>query len=174
MAEYIYGIASVKYGTVEPCTTVPLMPAATGMTQWAYTVKGSLTISEDESTTTEFFVEETTTAVHSIVTDAGQLKVTWRAYDITPALVAVMKGGTASGNGVYNYYYGPDTVDAQELALEVTTTDGSVFSIPKASCLGRFDSVVGRENLLEMEVVATALDPGSTVEKWPYRIRTTV
>lgn len=171
MAKYVYGIASVKYGTVEPPGVGPLMPSATGMTNWAQTVKGSLTISEDESTTTEFFVEETTTAVHSVVTDAGQLKVTWRAYDVTPTLVEVMKGGDASGNGVYLDYYGPETVEAKELALQVTTTDGTIFEIPKASCLGRFDSVVGRENLLEMEVVATALSPGASVTNWPYRVR---
>lgn len=171
MAKYVYGIKSVKYGTVEPPGTAPLMPAATGMTSWAQTVKGTLTISEDESTTTDFYVEETTTAVESIVTDAGNFKVTWRAYDVTPSLIAVMKGGTASGNGVYLDYYGPESVDTKELALEITTTNDVVFQVPKASCLGRFDSVVGRENLLEMEVVATALSPGASVTNWPYRIR---
>lgn len=176
MAKYVYGIKSVKYGAVTSTGTSPSMPATGDLTSWAQTVKGSLTISEDEATETEFFVEETTTRVHSIVTDAGQLKVTWRAYDVTPALVAVMKGGRATGDGgTYLIYDGPSTVDAVEMSLEITTTDNSIFNIYRASCLGRFDSVVGRENLMEMEVVATAMAPETTgtgtYDQSPYQIK---
>jgi len=174
--KYLYGIKSVKYGTVCATGDSPSMPASGDMTSWAQTVQGSLTISEQESTVKYFYVEETTTAVHSIVTDAGNLTVTWRAYDCTPALIAVMKGGISStGDTGYLSYSGPDTVEAKELALEITCTNNAVFEIYRASCLGRFDSVVGRENLLEMEVVATALAPATTGtddgDQAPYKIK---
>lgn len=171
MAEYVYGIKSVKYGAVNATGSAPAMPPSGDMNAWAYTVQGSLTISEDEATVKEFFVEETTTAIQQIVTDAGQMKITWRAYDVTPSLVAIMKGGTASSDASYYTYSGPETVEAKELALEITTTNNAKVEIYRASCLGRFDSVVGRENLLEMEVVATALAPETTgTDQSPYKI----
>jgi hypothetical protein len=159
--KYMYGIKSVKFGTP---TGSASMPAASGMTQWAQTVQGTLTLSEDEATEKEFFVEETTTPVHSIVTQAGALRVRWRAYDMTPSLIAVVKegvAGTAGSGATYaQTYAGPVTIDSVEKALEITTTNDVVFSVYKAAVISRFDSVLGREQLLEMEVQATALDPG--------------
>lgn len=175
MAEYIYGIKSIKYGAVCSTGTSPCMPATGDLTSFAQTVQGSLTISEDEYTLKEFFVEETTTAVKQVVTDAGGLKITWRAYDVTPTLVAAMKGGTATGDGTYTIYFGPETVAPVELSLEVTTTDDVIFDIFRASCTARFDSVVGRENLLELEIVAEALAPETTgtgaYDQAPYQYK---
>lgn len=159
LTKYAYGIASVKYGTPTGTATMP-----GSLTQWAQTVQGSLTLSEEESTLKEFYVEETTTPVVSLVTEAGAMTITWRAYDLTPALIVIMKGGSAGvqGTGASQMlsYAGPVTIDTEDLALEITTTSGVVFSIYKAACLCRFDSAISREQLLEVEVQATVLDPG--------------
>lgn len=164
LVKYAYGIAKVEYGTSTGTSTMP------SMTQWAQTVQGSLTLSEDESTKKEFFVEETTTPVVSLVSQAGAMNIKWRAYDLTPALLVIMKGGTAgtqgSGSTQMQSYAGPVTIDTKNLALKITTTSGVVFSIYKASCLCRFDSAISREQLLEVEVAATVLDPGDG--KSPY------
>jgi hypothetical protein len=82
----------------------------------------------------------------------------------------VVKGGTgtetaAPGDHTYD---GPVTIAAKELALEITTTNDVTFEVYKASVIARFDSTLGRENLLEVEVTATALDPGDGGS--PYRI----
>lgn len=167
LTKYAYGIASVKYGTPTGYSTMP-----GSLTQWAQTVQGSLTLSEEESTTKDFYVEETTTPVVSLVTEAGALSVTWRAYDLTPALLVIMKGGTAgvqgSGTSQYQTYAGPVTITTVDLALRITTTSGIIFDIFKASCLCRFDSSISREQLLEVEVTATVLDPGSGTT--PYHV----
>jgi len=168
--KYMYGIASVKFGTP---TGTAAMPAASDMATWAQTVQGSLTLSEDESQEKEFFVEETTTPVHSIVTQAGALRVRWRTYDMTPAELAKVKGGTAGSTGAgatrVKTYAGPVTIDSVEKALEITTTNGAVFSVYKAAVIARFDSAVGREELLQVEAQATALDPGDGGS--PYLIK---
>jgi hypothetical protein len=163
--KYAYGIASVKFGTPTGSATMPQ-----SLTAWAQTVKGSLTISEAESQTKKFHVEETTTPVKEVVSDAGALSVKWRAYDITPSLVEIVKGGTAgSGTGVLTYA-GPTSVAAKELALEITTTNGVVWNIYKCSILARFDSAISAEQLLEMEVSGTALDPGSNASPYGYTV----
>ncbi len=162
MAKYVYGIKSVKFGTPTGSNT---MPDAGSMTQWAQTVEGSLTVSEDEAQTKDFKVEETTTPVKSVVTDAGALKVKWRAYDMTPENLVKVKGGEAPDANTYN---GPASVIAQELALEIETEEGIKFSIYKSSVLGRIDGSIGRASLLEVEASATALDPGNGES--PYKI----
>jgi hypothetical protein len=158
--KYMYGIASVKFGTPTGSST---MPAASDMTQWAQTVQGSLTLSEDEAQMKEFFVEETSTPIHSIVTQPGAMRVRWRAYDMSVEMIEDVMGGTGTETAApgAHTWAAPITKDAVELALEVTTTNGAKFLIYKASVTARFDSVLGRENLLEMEVQATALDPGN-------------
>jgi hypothetical protein len=167
--KYAYGIKSVKFGTPTGTAT---MPTAGAMTTWAQTVAGSLTLSEDEATTKEFKVEETTSPVKEIVTDAGALTAQWRAYDLTPTYLTVVKGGVGgtAGTGAARMltYDGPTSVTDQELALEITTTNNIVFSIYKASVIARLDGGVGRENLLEVEVRAKALDPGDGGS--PYQI----
>jgi len=165
--KYAYGIKTIKFGTPTGSATMPGT-----LTQWAQTVQGSLTLSEDEAQQKEFFVEETTTPVMSIVTQAGAVKVKWRAYDLTPALMTVVKGGTSgtagSGASAVLTYAGPVTVAAVNLALEIETTNGAKFNVYKAAVVARFDSSVSREQLLEMEVSATALDPGTSLS--PYGI----
>lgn len=165
--KYAYGIKSVKFGTPTGSSTMPET-----MTVWAQTVRGSLTLSEDEAQTKDFTVEEVSSPIKQIVTDAGALAAKWRSYDLTPSLIAVVKGGTAgtSGTGATAVvtYEGPASVAAIDLALEIETTNGVKFQIFKASVLARFDGGVSAESLLEMEVSAKALDPGSGGA--PYKI----
>lgn len=162
--KYAYGIASVKFGTPTGSASMP-----GSLTAWAQTVKGSLTISEAEAQTKDFKVEETSTPVKTIVTDVGALSVKWRAYDLTPSLVAVVKGGTAGSSTGVLTYAGPVSVAALNLALEITTTNGVVFNIYNAAVIARFDGGVSSESLLEMEVTAKAQDPGSNAS--PYMIK---
>ena len=67
-------------------------------------------------------------------------------------------------------YDGPVSVVAMELALEVITTNDVVFNIYNASVIARFDGAISRENLLELEVKATALDPGDGSSPYQFRL----
>lgn len=166
--KYAYGIKSVKFGTPAGTATMPGTLDA-----WAQTVAGSLTLSEDEAQTKDFKVEEVTTPVKSIVTDAGALTAVWRGYDLTPELLEVVKGGVAGTDGTGETavvtYKGPKSVVAMDLALEITTTNNVVFQVYKAAVLARFDGGIGRENLLEVEVRAIAQDPGDG--GYPYEFK---
>ena len=160
--KYVYGIKKIKFG--KPTGTASMPTGANTATAWAQTVAGSLVLSEDEATTKDFNVEEVSTPVKTIVTSVGALTATWRSYNITPALLTVVKGGTAtstgSGTGKKAVFYGPETVKALDLALEIITDNDVVINVYKAAVLARFDGGVGKENLLELEVRAVAQDPG--------------
>lgn len=163
--KYAYGIKSVKFGTPTGSNTMP-----GSLTAFAQTVAGSFTLSEDEAQTKDFKVEEVTTPVKTTVTDVGALSATWRCYNISPAILAMVKGGTATTPAAptAHTYDGPVSVATKDLALEITTTDNVVFAVYKAAVLARFDGSMGRENILELEVRAIAQDPGNGES--PYKI----
>lgn len=163
--KYVFGVKSVKFGTP---TGSDEMPGS--LTAFAQTVAGSLTLSEDEAQTKDFNVEEVTTPVKTIVTSVGALTATWRAYDLSPATLALVKGGTSTTPAApaAHTYDGPLSVVAKDLALEITTTNDVVIKVYNAAVLARFDGSVGRENLLELEISAIAQDPGDGTS--PYQI----
>lgn len=159
MAKYVYGIKSVKFGTPTGSATMPVT-----LTAWAQTVEGSFTLSESEATSKEFKVEETATPVKSIVSEYGSLSGTWRAYDLTPSLIETVKGG--DGHTDAKKFEAPGSPTTIELALEIETTDGAKFNIYKAAIIARLDGAITRGDILQMEVKATALDPGSAASPW--------
>lgn len=166
--KYAYGIKTVKYGTPTGSSTMPET-----LTQWAQTVEGSFKLSEAESQQKNYKVEETTTPVATTVTDPGVTEMKWRAYDITPSLVAIMKGGTAGsevGPPAYLTYAGPVTVATVNLAIQIVTTNDVVFNFYKVACLCRFDGELSRNNLFEMEVGGTVLDPGTGGSPYIYKL----
>ena len=160
MAKYVYGIKSIKFGTVEATAAMPA-----SLTQWAQTVEGSLTLSEAEDTTKDFKVEESATPVKTVISETGALTITWRAYDLLPALIAVVKGGTATSTTKLD---APVTKATIELALEIETTDGAKFLIYKAAIFARIDGAITRGDLAQMEVKATVLSPNDAGS--PYAI----
>lgn len=167
--KYVFGIKSVKFGTP---TGTKTMPDAGDMTAWAQTVEGSLTLSEDEATTKPFKVEETSTPIKTIVTDSGALAIKWRAYDMSVKQVEKVKGGTGTEGiaGTAHSYEGPVQVVAQDLALEIETTNGVKWLIFNAAVVARFDGAISRESLLEMEVKASAQDPGDGTAPYKFEL----
>lgn len=168
--KYAYGIKTIKFGTPTDAGTMP-----TGLNQWAETVEGSLTISEEEATLKDFKVEEKTAPIITLKTAEGALTAQWRAYDLTPSLLAIVKGGDAttsgSGSARVAIFKAPAVSESIELALQIETTNNIIFNIYKAAITSRFDGPVGRENLLEQEVRARAIDPGGTGDANPYEIQ---
>nr|WP_319268312.1 hypothetical protein [uncultured Draconibacterium sp.] len=164
MPKYGKGIVSVKFGTPTGSASMPGT-----LNAWAQTVEGSMNFSEEEAQTVDFNVEETTAPVDQAQTDAGGLTIQWRAYDMTPAMMAIVKGGTAGTDTGVLTYDAPASNVAQKLALEVTMEDGVVFNIYKANVFARIDGQAGRGTLLEVSVSAVALDPGDGGSPWGYK-----
>jgi hypothetical protein len=155
--KYTIGLKWVKFGT--PTGTVA-MPAT--LTSFSKTAKGSMTIEEAEPTVTDFNVEESDAPVKQAITQNGKLTVTWRAYNLDPAIIAAVKGGTAASSK----YSAPAKSVIIEKALEVKSDDNMVFAIPKASIVARVTGQIGSDDMLQLEVKATAIDPGDGGSPW--------
>lgn len=165
MAEkYVLGLKSVKFGIPTGDSSMP-----TEMEPFAKTVRGTMTISESEPTVQDFYVEEQDAPVEQSITESSKLEVTWKAYDMSAATLEKVKGGTAvEDNGVDTpeSYTAPAKTILKKLALEIETNTGSKYLIPKANVIARIDGTIGREDMLQVEVTATALDPGDGKGPW--------
>ena len=157
MPKYSIGLKSVKFGTPTGSDTMPAT-----MTAWAQTVQGSMTIEESEAEVKNFKVEEVSSPVKQAIVEDGVLTLTWKAYDIDPAIVAVVKNGTATATK----FSAAANSEIIEKALEVTTDDDVKFTIPKASIVARLTGAIGGEDMIQMEVKATAIDPGNGGSPW--------
>lgn len=148
MAVYLYGIASVKYGT--SATGAGNFPSGTSLTTAPNTVKGSVTIEETEGSRTEFFVDQQFSPVRSVKTEEGKLEATFQFYDMTFANIAAFKGGTGNVSG-YTPATGYTSID---LALDLTLDSGEKLQIYNAACATRLVGGGGRDKLFALEVKA--------------------
>lgn len=155
--KYTIGLKWVKYGT--PTDTVA-MPAT--LNDFAKTVKGSMTIEEAEPSIQDFKVEEVDSPVKQSITENGTLTITWKAYNLDPEIIAAVKGGASTATK----FSAPVKSVIIEKALEIKSNDNVVFAIPKASIVARITGQVGADDMLQLEIKATAIDPGDGGSPW--------
>lgn len=147
MAVYVFGIASVKYGTA---ATGSNMPSGAALTSLPDTVKGSVTLEESPGSTTKFYVDQQASPVKVVKTEEGEVSAKMQFYDLTFATVAALKGGTGNASG-----YTPATGFSQiELALEIATNSGHKFQFYNASIEAHITGGGGRDKLLALELNA--------------------
>lgn len=146
MAEYLFGITSVKYGTAATTNSMP-----TSLTTLPDTVKGSVSIDETEGSTTEFYVDQKFSPVRQVKTEEGKLTATMQFYDMSFADIAALKGGSGDASG-YTPATGYTTVDK---ALEITMDSGHKLLMYNASCVTRITGGGGRDKMFSLELKAT-------------------
>jgi hypothetical protein len=165
MAEYLYGITSVKYGT--SATGAGNFPSGVLLTTAPDTVKGSVVIEESEGSKTEFFVDQKFSPVRSVKTTEGVLTATIQFYDMTFTTLAAFKGGTGNASG-----YTPATGYTDiNLALELTLDSGHKLQMYNANCATRIIGGGGRDKLTSFEVKAIpqlTTDSSATWRIWKY------
>lgn len=130
------------------------------MTEFAKTVKGSMTLSESEATINDFFVEEQVAPVESVITEDSKMEVTWKCYDLSAEIMQIVKGGTTTDGTTDTTWKAPTTSVTIKKAIELTTNSGVKILIPNANIIARIDGTMSKEDMLQMEVKATPLDPG--------------
>ncbi|MDX9847468.1 MAG: hypothetical protein RBT74_10855 [Tenuifilaceae bacterium] len=155
--KYTLGLKWVKFGTPTGTATMPAT-----LTDFAKTVKGSMTVDESESTIKDFNVEEVDAPVRQAITENGKLTLVWKAYNLDPEIIAAVKGGTSTATK----FSAPAKSVIIEKALEVKSIDNVVFAIPKASIVARVTGQIGTDDMLQLEVKATAIDPGDGGSPW--------
>ena len=146
MAEYLFGITSVKYGVAADTNSMP-----TSLTPLPNTVKGSVSIDETEGSTTQFFVDQQFSPVREVKTEEGVISAVMQFYDMSFANVAALKGGSGDASG-YTPETGYTTVNR---ALEITMDSGHKLLMYNASLVTRIVGGGGRDKMFSLEVKAT-------------------
>lgn len=162
MAIYLFGIASVKYGTASSSN---YMPASASMTALPNTVKGSVSIEETEGAITEFFVDQQFSPIKTVKTEEGKMSATMQFYDMTFATLAAIKGGTGNVSG-YTPATGYTTV---EKCLEITTDSGHKFNLFNASLITRIIGGGGRDKLFAVEMKANPQMTSDNAGSWEIK-----
>lgn len=148
----VYGIASVKLGEPTDLATMPV-----SLDAFSETVKGSFTLAETEATTIDAETEESIAPVGSITDKEAVLEGTWKTFDYTPAMLAMVKGGTAT----VGKWVAPAAPVNIEKALQVTTTVGAKLNVFKAKIVARFTGVMSKSGFSEIEIKFKALSPAT-------------
>jgi hypothetical protein len=146
MAEYLFGITSVKYGDAATTNTMP-----SSLTTLPNTVKGSVSIDETEGSTTDFMVDQQFSPVRQVKTEEGVISATMQFYDMSFANVAALKGGSGDASG-FTPATGYTTVNK---ALEITMDSGHKLLMYNASLVTRIVGGGGRDKMFALEVKAT-------------------
>lgn len=158
---YASGLVSVKVGAIAADGGM-----GTSLTALGNTVAGSMQMTSEEGTTTDFNIEEQDKPVKSII-QAGATRITWECYDIGGETMQKLFGGTYdSGTDTYS---APDKVVAQELSLEITSAEGHVLSIVRASVFPTFNWSMSKDALGKIAVSATVLAPTKAATA-PFKI----
>lgn len=143
---YIFSIATAKYGTAATTGSMP-----TSLTDLGNTVKGSVTIDEAAGTETKFWEDQSSVPVRVAKTEEGELSATMQFYDIPYAVLADLKGGTGNASG-----WSPTATFTQvNKAFQITTDSGHKLEIYNGSVIARITGGGGRDKMFAMEVKVT-------------------
>lgn len=151
MADYIYAVSSMKYGTP---TGLATMPGA--LTTLPDTVKGSITVEETEGTLTRFEVDQKKDPIRVIKSTEGEFTLTAQFYDMTFTTLADFKGGSATTGTGATFTAATDytTVDK---ALEINFVSGHKMEIYNGSCVARMTGGGGRDKMISWELKVTPM-----------------
>ncbi len=151
MATYAFKLKAVSFGTP---TGTAVMP--TTMTAFSKSVKGSVNLNESEPEIKELETEEDTAPEITIVSKDSQLVASWNTRDVSPAALAQIKGGTATGT---TKWAAPAKTSIIELALKMESQSGVVITVPRGRVIAVIDGTLGSDEALLVKIKVTALNP---------------
>lgn len=153
-AKYTLGLTKIEFAD-------QLGDGSTG-TSWStlgQTLEGTCVMATDDPEITEFYVEESDTAV---VTSSKEGKTTLKfsIADPDPDTLVSLLRGTVTGVAPSRVWNAPATLVAVEKSIKVTPKQGfSAFTMPRMSVLAKTNATFGKKNLFVLEVTATLLTP---------------
>ena len=153
-AKYSLGLSKIEFATI-------LGTGGTG-TSWSalgQTGQDSCVLSTDDPEITEFFCEESDTAVVTS-SKAGKTTLKFNVIDPDIETLTTLMGGTSSGTAPSRVWNAPATLPTIEKSIKITPKQGfASVVIPRASIVAKLNTTFGKKDLLKVEVTATVLTP---------------
>lgn len=152
------GLKSVKVGAIAADGGM-----GTTLAALADTFEGSATLVQEDGEKTSFFVEESEDAVE-IITKKGETKFSFSIIDFTPATLAAVLGGEATGVGDAAVWKAPSGSVTIEKSIEIISTKNVKFQIPRAKIEAKIDVTFSKKEIGKVIIVATVLTPTKAAE----------
>lgn len=151
MPKYGYKVKSIETGLASADGTMP-----TTMTPLPDSVDGTVVIEETAPQTKGFKRSNDRAPFMIVVTEDGNLPIKFSLYDISPSVLAKLKGGTATEETAWKPPIGSSQLI--ETALRLKTEGGQLtVNIPKASVVALIKGSLKSDELLTLECTATPL-----------------
>ncbi|WP_026463489.1 hypothetical protein [Adhaeribacter aquaticus] len=154
MPEVTFGLAQVLTGA--PAADGGMSIALTE--KFGYTVSDSFSITTEEGTLSEIFIEESDTAIISQST-AGAKRVAWSTYNTEPEALQAAFGGTVSGSGAAKVWNAPANINAVILSVRVNTKNNKRYDMAKVSIVPRLNININKTDAGRIDFTGTILIP---------------
>jgi peptidoglycan hydrolase-like protein with peptidoglycan-binding domain len=164
MADYIYAVQTIKYGTPTGSNT---MPASGAMVTLPDTVKGSIAIEETEFSLQKFFTDQKLDPVQILKTEEGAFTVVAQFYDMTVGAIAALKGGTAV-TGATNSYTPAVGFSTISKAIAIAFESGHTLNLYNATVLARIVGNGARDKMMTWEVKFMPQISADLAGAWGY------
>lgn len=124
-------------------------------------VIGSAVLAESEPSTEDIFTEQSSQLYRKIVTQDGVKTLTFEVYDVSPANLALLKGGTATAatSSKGSTWQGSTNTVQINKAVKLTTLDNYTITIPNGSVISVLNWTATKQELAKVTVTITALAP---------------
>lgn len=149
----VLGLANIKLGAIEEDGGMGETLVAIGDT-----VPGTCTFEEEEGTTQDFFSEELSTAIESIISEPGVERVNWSTTNLDADNLVRLFGGTKTTGPPVTYEPPASKVDI-ELSLEITDKKGNKIEFPRVKINAQKAIAFNKTALGQLNVTATVLVP---------------
>lgn len=157
--KYTLGLSKIEIGDILPDGGM-----GTSLSQWGYTSEGGVVVATDDPEVTEFFIEESDTAV---VTSSKEGKTTlkWSIPDADHETLANTMGGTVTGTTPNRTWKAPDALPTIEKSIKITPKQGfGSYNVARASIVCKQSATFSNKTLFAIEVTATVLLPTKSGE----------
>jgi hypothetical protein len=159
MPKHAFGLAQVRMGTIESDGGMALTLVTIGET-----VSGTMVLTSEDNTVTDFNIEESSSPVESIVSQPGKVTLNWSSYDVSADNLVLFFGGTKV-TGPPIKWKAPDSFIDVEKSLEVTDKKGNILRITRAKISAKFGLSFAKDKLGQVDLSATILQPTKVAEE---------
>ncbi|MDP2234966.1 MAG: hypothetical protein Q8J88_00910 [Bacteroidales bacterium] len=148
-----YGLKSLKMGAVAVDGGM-----GTSLTDLGGTLEGSATLTMEDGEKGEITIEEADLPVHTWNTQ-GEMKIVFDIFDMSPANIARVFGGTVTGTGATETFNGPVTTPTIEQSLEIITKNNIKWSFPRVKVNAKLNINFTKKDVFKATVTCVVLQP---------------
>jgi hypothetical protein len=153
MAEKIYTLGLEKIEMGEVGTDGGM---GTTLAQIGYTYEDTCTLTTEDPTDTEFYVEELDDPV-AVISKQGKTTFSFSLANPSADTLKELMGGTV--NSSTGAWEAPTKLPTIEKSVKITPTQGFVITVPRMKIVAKFNANFSKTNMTLVEVTGTVLTP---------------